>query len=241
MSVHSDVLVVVPARGGSTRVVGKNLRSLAGRPLLAYTLALVHAAGLTARSVVTSDDAGVLAASLAAGVRAVERPAALATAEASTESALLHVLDTVADEGDRPTWVVTLPPTSPFRRAATVAACLELARSAPASIDCVMTVTEDRRDLWRMDERGALTRLFPNAPRRQQDRTPLYEENSALYVTRVEALRATGIVLGRGVRGVVIDPIEAWDINTETDLTIAEALLARGAVTDLPAAVPHGA
>lgn len=219
-----DLRVVVPARGGSTRVPGKNLRPLAGRPLLAYTLQLVIDLGVADRTVVSSDDAAALSLAASFGIRAIERPPELATADASTESALLHVLDVLAGEGHGAEWVMTLPPTSPFRRAATVHDLLALARAEPEAQDCLMTVTEDRRDLWRMADDGRLARLFPGAPRRQQDRTPLYEENSAVYLTRVSALRATGSVLGRSVRGVVIDPVEAWDINTETDFVIAEAL-----------------
>ena len=219
-----DLWVVVPARGGSTRVPRKNLRSLAGRPLLAYTLQLVNDLGVADRSVVSSDDADALSLAASFGIRAIERPSELATADASTESALLHALDVLAGEGQRGEWVMTLPPTSPFRRAATVRGLVAQARAEPEAQDCLMTVTEDRRDLWRMADDGRLTRLFPEAPRRQQDRTPLYEENSAVYLTRVSALRATGSILGRSVRGVVIDPIEAWDINSETDLVVAEAL-----------------
>jgi CMP-N,N'-diacetyllegionaminic acid synthase len=221
----SDLWVVVPARGGSTRVPGKNLRLLAGRPLLAYTLQLVIDAGLRNRTVVSSDDNATLALAASFGIRGIERPPELATADASTESALLHALDALGAEGRGAEWVMTLPPTSPFRRAATVRELVALARADPDAHDCLMTVTEDRRDLWRMAADGRLARLFPDAPRRQQDRTPLYEENSAVYLTRVSALRATRSVLGRSVRGVVIDPIEAWDINTETDLVVAEALV----------------
>lgn len=219
--------VVVPARGGSTRVPGKNLRPLAGTPLLTYTLACARAAGLDERTIVSSDDPAVLAAATAFGVRAVARPAEFATATSSTESVLLHALDVLEGEGERTEWVVTLPPTSPFRTAATLARLVAEALAEPDAQDCLMTVTEDRRDLWRMEADGALARLFPDAPRRQQDRVPLYEENSAVYVTRVAALRSTGSVLGRRVRGVVIDPIEAFDLNTEADFAVAEALIAR--------------
>lgn len=210
---------------------GKNLRPLAGRPLLAYTLQLVIDLGVADRTVVSSDDGAALEMAAAFGIRGIERPSELATADASTESALLHALDVVAGEGDEAEWVMTLPPTSPFRRADTIHDLVALARAEPGLHDCLMTVTEDRRDLWRMADDGRLTRLFPDAPRRQQDRTPLYEENSAVYLTRVSALRATGSILGRSVRGVVIDPLEAWDINTETDFVIAE-VLARDALTE---------
>lgn len=225
---------VVPARGGSTRVVGKNMRILAGRPLLAHTLRLAVDAGLGDRTVVSSDDRAALALATEFGVRGLPRPPEFATAEASTESVLLHVLDTLASEGAEPDWVMTLPPTSPFRRLGTLREMLRHVAEPDAS-DCLMTVTEDRRDLWRMDAGGEMRRLFPEAPRRQQDRSPLFEENSAVYLTRVAALRATGSVLGGSVRGYVIDPVEAWDINTETDLVIAEAL-ARHWVDDRPRA-----
>jgi CMP-N,N'-diacetyllegionaminic acid synthase len=222
-----DLWVVVPARGGSTRVQGKNLRLLAGKPLLSHTLELVRAAGLGERTVVTSDDPATLDLAASFGVRGVVRPSELATPTASTESALLHVADTLAAEGCTVGWIMTLPPTSPFRRADTLRALLAEVERHPDAQDCLMTVTEDRRDLWRMAEDGALTRLFPDAPRRQQDRTPLYEENSAVYLTNAAQLRATGSVLGRSVRGFVIGAIEAWDINTESDLVIAEALAAQ--------------
>ena len=209
---------------------GKNLRPLAGRPLLAYTLQLVIDLGVGDQTVVSTDDADAMSLARSFEIRAIERPPALATADASTESALLHALDVLTSEGRDADWVMTLPPTSPFRRAATIRDLIALAGAEPEAQDCLMTVTEDRRDLWRMTDDGLLMRLFPEAPRRQQDRTPLYEENSAVYLTRVSALRATRSVLGRSVRGVVIDPIEAWDINTETDFVIAE-VLARGART----------
>lgn len=230
MTFPRDLWIVVPARAGSTRVRGKNLRMLGGRPLLAHTLELVRDAGLAERTVVSSDDPNALALATSVGVRAIERPPELASATASTESVLLHALDVLASEGRRASWVATLPPTSPFRRVETVRACLALVAAEPDAQDCLMTVTEDRRDLWRLEADGTMGRLVPDAPRRQQDRTPLFEENSALYVSNVSALRATGSVLGRRVRGHAIDPIEAWDINTETDLVIAEALLAQGAV-----------
>ena len=61
--------------------------------------------------------------------------------------------------------------------------------------------------------------------RRQQSRAPLYEENSAIYVSRVHALRRSGIILGDKVKPIVIDPIEALDINTAYDFWLAESLI----------------
>jgi CMP-N,N'-diacetyllegionaminic acid synthase len=89
----------------------------------------------------------------------------------------------------------------------------------------MFSVTESRAFFWRCDAAGAMAPLFPDAPRRQQDRAPLYEENSAIYLTSVATLRATGSVLGNIRQAVAIDPIEGFDINTELDFAIASALV----------------
>jgi CMP-N-acetylneuraminic acid synthetase len=96
--------------------------------------------------------------------------------------------------------------------------------AATSGVDCLLSLTETRASLWRSGVDGRIARLFPDAPRRQQDRAPLYEENSAIYLTAVPALRATGSVLGTSQRGIAIDPIEGFDINSELDFVIAEML-----------------
>ena len=218
------MIIAVPARGGSKRVPRKNLQPLGGVPLLAHTLRAVAGAGLDAPVFVSTEDAEIAALATEYGVRVVDRPPDLAEDAASTESVLLHVLDAFAGEGVAPTWIMTLPPTAPFRRAETIQAFADEVRRHPEAQDCLISVTEDRGDHWLMEKGGMLRRLFPDAPRRQQDRAPLYEENSAVYVTRVKTLRATGSILGRRVRGLPIDALEAFDINTERDLQIAEAI-----------------
>ncbi|EKV26057.1 N-Acetylneuraminate cytidylyltransferase [Caenispirillum salinarum AK4] len=222
------MIVVVPARGGSKRIPHKNIAALAGRPLLARTLDQARDAGLLANVVVSTDAEPIAAVARDCGARVIMRPADLASDTASTEAALLHVLDVLADEGRHDEWIMTLPPTSPFREASTIRAFADAVHDLPAEVDCLMSVTETRGDYWRRLPDGSFRRLFPDAPRRQQDREPLFEENSAIYVTRVAALRDSGIILGRGVEGRPIGWREALDINTPDDLALAEALLASG-------------
>lgn len=219
------MIVVVPARGGSKRLPLKNIALLAGRPLLWYTLQGAREAGCLADLVVSTDAEAIADLARAAGARVLMRPTELADDTASTEAVLLHVLDVLAGEGRNDDWVMTLPPSSPFRTAETIGAFFEGARELPDNIDCLMSVTETRGDYWRRMADGSFLRLFPDAPRRQQDREPLFEENSAVYVTRAAALRQTGSILGRAVRAFAIPPREALDINTPEDLAFAEALL----------------
>ena len=225
-------MAVIPARGGSKRAPRKNIRPLGNRPLLGYTIAAAHEAGLGDATLVSTEDAEIAETATRLGCRVLQRPDALATDAASTESVLLHALDEAARQGWHPEWILTLPPTSPFRRARTIRFFLD--RAADAGVDCLFSVTETRADLWRGDAAGKIVRLFPDAPRRQQDRAPLYEENSAVYVTSVAALRATGSVLGVSQRAVAIDPLEGFDINSELDFAIANAL-----VTAEPATGPR--
>lgn len=227
----SRIVVIVPARGGSKRVPGKNIRPLAGRPLLSWTLGPCRTALPDATIVVSTEDDAIAAQARADGARVVERPAELAGDTASTESALLHVLDTLTAEGTTFDWVLCLPPSSPFRRAATIADFVALADAADGP-DAYFSATESRGDFWRRSADGEWNRLFPDAPRRQQEREPLFEENSAYYLTRVDALRRTGFILGATRRGVPINPTEAFDINTPADFQLAQAMVAAGLPPD---------
>ena len=220
------LLVVVPARGGSKRVPRKNIALLGGRPLLAYTLELTHTAGVADCTVVSTEDVEIAHVAQDAGIAVLERPVALAGDTVSTEAVLLHVLKAGNRRTSTVDWVMTLPPTSPFRSAATLRRFIALAERAPPEIDCLMSVTETRGDFWQRSSTGRWQRLFPDAPRRQQDREPLYEENSAIYLTRRSALVETDSILGRHVEGVPIDPLEGFDINGSDDFVLAEAMIA---------------
>lgn len=219
------MLIVIPARGGSKRIPGKNITPLLGKPLLLYTIEAAIASGISAQVVVSTESPRIAEIAQTAKARVVNRPEQLADDVTSTEAVLLHVLDTLESEGKHFSWIITLPPTSPLRTAATIRRFAGRVAAEPEQQDCLMSVNENRTDFWQQDEEGGMRRLFPEAPRRQQDRVPLYEENSAIYVTRVRALRETGSILGRKVRGMVINREEAVDINEPIDLKVAEALL----------------
>ena len=227
MTHRQDLLVVIPARGGSKRVPLKNVRLLAGRPLLEYTLDAVKKADITPSVVVSTDAQAVAAVAKRNSTPVVWRPPELASDEASTESVVLHALQELDPRGARFRWVMTLPPTSPFRKPATLRRFMAEIEQDPLSQDCIMSVTEDRRDFWRNKEDGSLSRLFPDAPRRQQERSPLFEENGLVYLTPVSVLKETNFLLGKRVRGLLTDPLESFDVNTLDDFQIAEALMAR--------------
>ncbi len=219
------MIIVIPARGGSKRLPQKNIYPLKGKPLLAHTLEAIVATGLNIPTYVSTDDERIAAVARAyPGVETIMRPAEISSDIASTESVLLHVLDILAERSRAPQWLMTLPPTSPFRTASTIRSFSRMVDGCAANIDCLMSVTENRGDFWRMGPDGCMDRIFPDAPRRQQDRKSLYEENSAVYVSRTKALRDTGSILGRAVRGIPIPALEGFDINSPEDMRFAECL-----------------
>jgi CMP-N,N'-diacetyllegionaminic acid synthase len=217
------VLGVVPARGGSKGLPRKNLLLLAGEPLLVHTLRSARQARTLDHIVVSTDDDELAAVARAAGVEVVERPAELATDDASTEDALIHVLETLEARGEStPEFVVTLEPTSPLRTGRLIDECVETAIAVGA--DALITVAETR-ELYGRVEGGRFAYLMPGQPRRRQEREPLYRESSTVYVTRTSHLRSTRSVLADTLYVVVASEEEAIDVNSARDLLVAEAAL----------------
>ncbi|MEX5216601.1 MAG: acylneuraminate cytidylyltransferase family protein [Nitrospira sp.] len=225
------VLAVIPARGGSRSIPFKNIKPLAGKPLLAYTIDAAKRSRHLDRCVVSTDHDEIAKVAAAHGAEVIRRPPEYATDEAPTELALLHAVGELRQAGYRPDYVVTLEPTSPLRTAELIDRCIESAMNR-IEADCVMTVTETRKCYGRILE-GRFEYLFPDQPRRRQDRTPLYEESSTVYVTRTGALERHRSVLGVVRYAVVVDdPREAIDINEPLDFILAEAALSRGGLGD---------
>ena len=219
------MIVIIPARGGSKRIPKKNISLLLGKPLIEYTLDAVLAAKLNCPIYVSTEDESVIeVVSKFHDIGIIKRPHSLASDDTSTESVLIHALDQL--QSDSHEWIMTLPPTSPFRHPDTIKKFIDSINEQPDSQDCLMSTTENYGDFWQLQEDGAITRLFPDAPRRQQERSPLLEENSAIYLTRISALRDTGSILGNRVRSINISAIEGFDINTPEDLEIAEKIAA---------------
>lgn len=221
-------LIVVPARGGSKGIPKKNIYPLVGKPLLSYTLEVIQRAGLADTDVAVSTDSEEIAevARSFSGVEVVHRPAEIAGDRASTEAALLHALNVMQERyGVKYDAVLTLQPTSPLRQPETLKQFIKTYEEQKDRYDAILSLHEDRSDFWVKKGDGVFDRRDPAAPRRRQEREPLYVENSAYYITSVVALRETHSVLGRRVNGFVIPESEGIDINEPVDLVIAEALL----------------
>lgn len=217
------ILAVIPARGGSKGIPRKNIRLLAGKPLIEYTLEEVRRSRLIDRVVVSTDDLEITQVCASLGAEVIIRPAELALDTSPTEDSLIHAIHCLSEkDGYRPDIVVTLEPTSPLRTYQLIDRCV--AALLESELDSVISVTETRECFGRIAG-GRFEYLFRNQPRRRQDREPLYKESSTVYVTRADTLMRLRSVLGERVGAVVADADEAIDINEPIDFAIAEAVI----------------
>jgi CMP-N-acetylneuraminic acid synthetase len=223
------MIVIVPARGGSKGLPGKNLRKFAGKPLIVHTLRTAVAARRVERVIVSTDDDAIIEASRAiAGVEIpFRRPPHLATDDASAVDAYLHVVDCVGIiEGVVPRDICVLLPTAPLRLASDVDAAIDLYVTMRAEV--VFSVTEAKPLAWHqfMDAQGRLDPVLgatAGIGNRQEFR-PAWLPNGSIYVFDVETLRRTRTYFGPATYGYPMPPERSVDIDTEADFIAAEAL-----------------
>lgn len=219
------VIVVIPARSGSKGIPKKNIAPLNGKPLMAYTIEAAFRSNVTTHIYVSTDSEEFAKIALQYGAEAIMRPENLSNDLASTEDVLIHAIEYLNEKkGISPELVMTLPPTSPLRSSDTIASFFKEYKSKESDFDAMTTFTKRYDDMW-ISKNGVFARLFPDAPRRRQEREPLFLENSAIYITKTESLLKTNSILGNRCAGFVIQEREAVDINEPMDLLWAEFLM----------------
>lgn len=211
---------VIPARGGSKRLPGKNLMELDGVPLIAHSIrfALEH------RGVdgvyVSTDDVDIADAARTHGARVIVRPAQLGTDRATTSSVIAHALRAIGDI-DPDDAIVTLQPTSPLRLDQWLDDCVDVL--AKTAFDSVITVSPVTAKLGTI-EGGRFVPSY-QLETRGQDMAPQVRENGAIYLTRAATVSA-GSVFGDRIGAVITDhPYATIDIDTRADFDRASAMM----------------
>jgi CMP-N-acetylneuraminic acid synthetase len=221
----ADLLLIVPARGGSKRLPGKHGRPLHGRTLLERTADAIAEAGTGGTVLLTTDDPAIADQGRALGwLVPFLRPADLARDETPTLPAVLHALDWFADDrGGDPTLTVIVQATSPLRGGGCLREAVSRLR-ADSDLGAVVGVSALARrpsQLYVADRDGLLAPLSDAAaPER------LYTPNGAVYAVRTAALRAHGSLYPPRTGMIEMDATASIDIDTESDWRLAEAVLA---------------
>lgn len=227
MTTDSGYLGLIPARGGSKGVERKNIKLLAGRPLIAHTIEAANAAEELERTIVTTDDEEIQrVAGEYGGEVPFRRPSELATDDAAMAPVVDHALTYLESEEDRSfSAVVLLQPTSPLRTGDDIDQAIELHRGA--AVTTVVSVYEDHSYRWRPQDGGAEQLNYTGDANRRQDKVPEYVENGAIYIVDAEHFRTHGDLRGGTVELYAMDERRSVDIDTEFDFWLAEQLLHR--------------
>ena len=224
------VLAVIPARGGSKGLPGKNIRFLDGKPLICYAVD-------TARSVVADIDICVSTDSLDIK-QTVEnyglkvpflRPSVLATDTATTNDVLLHALHFYEQMGRKYDAILLLQPTSPLRTDQQIKEAIEVFHN---EVDMVMGVKMSHAAavMCHENEQGMLEVTLSNKATRRQDVKTYYEVNGAVYIINVKSLKEKSLPNFEKRVKYVMPAENSIDIDTLFDFEMAEFILSKGLV-----------
>jgi CMP-N-acetylneuraminic acid synthetase len=227
-------LGVIPARGGSKGLPGKNLRKLGSLSLIGQAVASARESALLGRFIVSTDSPEIAEEARRHGAEVpFLRPAEFATDQAGMLPVLQHAVRWLeSSAGVRPDLIVTLQPTSPFRTGAEIDATIR--KVIETGSDSGQTLSEASYHPYFMKtlDGDRTVALFPDGHKyvRRQDAPPVYQPSGAVYVTRYTTLMEQGHILGDDNRGVVRGFEASVNIDTEWDFLLAELLLREGRV-----------
>ena len=226
------ILALIPARGGSKRLPGKNSRLLGGLPLIAWTIRAAVASGVCTEVVVSTDDPSIAQLARAHGAAVPRlRSAELSTDDATSVDVAIDELDFHEGINGRVDGLMLLQPTSPFRTAETIRRALAMFIAAGCRHPVVGVSPASCHPAWcfRLVEDGMLPFLgWEGLQRRSQDLDPAWILNGAIYIISPQQLRLAHAFVTPETRPCLMsEPKEALDIDTALDWAAAEAALTR--------------
>ena len=214
----SDTVALIPLRGGSQGIPGKNIKSIAGKPLCRWTIEAACRSNSIGKVYVSTDSDQIKSTVLSFGlpVEVIDRPPQFATNAASTESVMLHFAEQVDFKA-----LVTIQATSPLTTASDLDRAIEMMHES--RYDSIVTGVVQKRFVWSLDGRplnyNPITR-----PLRQEWKGSLIE-NGAFYITKREILIELKCRLGNNVGVYEMDPTTTVEIDEPEDWTICESIL----------------
>lgn len=226
------VLCVIPARGGSKGLPGKNIKMLSGKPLIAYSIGQALESRYIDRVMVSTEDEGISDVSRRYGAEVpFKRPAELAEDESSVIDVLLHALDWVERvEGALFEMVVLLHATTPLRLTRDIDACIEMLVKEGA--DNVFSVSEAHRNPYfnmvEIDTRGRVRKVKDGGYVTRQAAPKVFDMNASIYVWWTDVLKEMKRTFLEKSRIYKMPRERSVDIDDALDFRVAEALLRGG-------------
>ena len=226
-----NVLGVTLARGGSKGVPGKNIRPIAGKPLIAYTVEEALKCTLINEYVVSSDDPDILATAFQCGAMVCEEPKELARDDSPILPAIIHALDWAEDfHNTHFDAVADLRATNPLKTALDIDMAIKKLARTNADIVVGVSKLEDHhpsRIKMIFDDRLVDVWPEPKSGLRQDLKPDVYIRNGSIYVVKTEVLRAGHFFTGEHlvIRPHIMPAERGVNVDTEMDFRLVEAML----------------
>lgn len=224
------ILAIVPARGGSKRLPGKNIKILNGKPLIQWAIESALGVDDISRVMVSTDSQQIANVALESGAEVpFLRPDNLATDTSSSSVVIKHALDYYKDQGECFDFVLLLQPTSPIRNKKHIEQAIALLRSKNA--DAVVSVCEcEHSPLWTntLPENLSMDKFIKDEIKhtRSQDLPLSYRLNGAIYLSKVSRFyEENTLFLSSNIYAYVMDSESSVDIDHELDFLLAETIL----------------
>jgi CMP-N,N'-diacetyllegionaminic acid synthase len=220
-----SILAIIPARGGSKGVVGKNIRDLAGKPLLAWTIEAAGKSQYIDRCILSSEDPEIIATAIAWGCEVpFVRPIELAQDETPGMEPVMHAINHLAYYD----YIVLLQPTSPLRTVDDIDACIALCFEKNANA-CVSVTEPDKSPFWMytLSEHNQMNPLMESHVffLRRQDMPKTVALNGAVYVAKRDWLLLNRSFMSNETIAYEMPKERSLDIDTEFDLKLVKAII----------------
>lgn len=213
-------IAIIPARGGSKRLPGKNAKLLGDLPLIAHSIRYAQNQPEIQKVYVSTDDSQIAEIAVSYGAEVIWRPDYLSTDEQPTVTALQHVIESVKFEG----WVALFQATNPLRPVNLFSECYQTLQKTNA--DSLFTVSRNHHKLGKIANQKFIP--FNYEPgQRSQDLEPLYFENGLLYLSRSKVIMDGKIITTDAFPFQMDHVFGQVDIDTADDFEYAEYLLNR--------------
>jgi N-acylneuraminate cytidylyltransferase len=225
------ILALIPARGGSRRVPGKNIRKLGNKPLINWTIESALNTPELSDIVVSTDNPQIAEIARSAGATVPWlRPLKLATDESKSVDVAIHALDWFEKENGEVDGILLLQPTSPFRTYKTIQKAIRLFENHKGSSIIGVSPVQNHH-LYTLEKHGEYLVKYQQQmflSKKSQDKSRIFAVNGAIYLVSPQELRSSNSFIGSCLLPVIVEsPIEALDIDTEEDFKIAELFLSR--------------
>jgi CMP-N,N'-diacetyllegionaminic acid synthase len=229
--IDPHVLGLLPARGGSKGIPGKNLRLLCGRPLLAWAATALARAPSIARAVCSTDDYAIAEAAKASGLEVpFFRPAGLASDTAMVVDVALHALEALDDPARPFTHIALVQATSPSVKVKDIEAAIDLIRAGEADtvISGFRAGMHHPAIMYNLDENGMVSWLLGDQRhhlQRRQEFPIVFVRTGLVYIISTKVLRESKTLYGDQIRTLVVEEDRAVTIDEERDFLRAQQIM----------------